>query len=54
MSSKYFIRIVHVPMCLWEFFWNFWEILEYFSVALLIYLDISRFIIAQENISKKI
>jgi hypothetical protein len=30
MSSKYFIWIVHVPMRLWEFSWNF-GFSEYFS-----------------------
>jgi hypothetical protein len=39
-------------VCLWEFSWNFWDFRTFF-VALLIYLGISRFIFAQENISKK-
>jgi hypothetical protein len=45
MSSEFFIWIVHVPMYLWEFSWNFG--------ILFIYIDISGFIFAQENISKK-
>jgi hypothetical protein len=36
-----------------EIFLEFFGIFRIFSVALLIYLDISGFIFAQENISKK-
>jgi hypothetical protein len=30
MTSKYFIWLVHVPMCLWKFSWNFWNFLSIF------------------------
>jgi hypothetical protein len=30
MSTKYFVWIVHVPIYLWDFFWNFWDFLTIF------------------------
>jgi hypothetical protein len=31
MSTKYFVWIVHVPICLWEIFLGFLDFSEYFS-----------------------
>jgi hypothetical protein len=33
MSSKYFIWIVHVPMCHWEFSWNFCDFWSIFRAS---------------------
>jgi hypothetical protein len=38
MSSKHFIWIAQVPMCLWEFSWIFWDFLTIFR-ALKHFLD---------------
>jgi hypothetical protein len=38
MSSKHFIWIAQVPMCLWEVFWNFWDFLAIFR-SLKYFLD---------------
>jgi hypothetical protein len=38
LCSKYFIWIAQVPMCLWEFSWNFWDFLTIFR-ALKYFVD---------------
>jgi hypothetical protein len=47
MSSKYFIWIVHAPIYLWEFSWNFWNFLSIFS-ALKQFLDFPGIVFALE------
>jgi hypothetical protein len=56
MSSKYFIWIVHAPMCLWEFSWNFGNFLSIFR-ALKHFLEFTRIVFApvifsENNINK--
>jgi hypothetical protein len=52
MNSKHFIWIVHVPMCLWEFSWNFCDYRSIFRVFKQI-LGFSGIVFALKIISKK-
>jgi hypothetical protein len=51
MRSKYFIWIVRVPICLWEFSWNFGNFLSIFG-ALKHFLEFSGIVSAQNIFGK--
>jgi hypothetical protein len=51
MSSEYFIWIVHVPMCLWEFSWNFRDFLSIFR-ALKHFLELPGIVLTLKIFSK--
>jgi hypothetical protein len=52
MSSEYFILIVHVSMCLWEFSWNFCDFRSIFR-AFKQFLDFSGIVFALKKINSK-